>query len=182
MYTDLQFYLPGEWTFYYYKIFPLRRKILKSIFFDIHSKHFWLVFACCFFFLNYSVSLYLTCISFIWNICAYFLCNYWYAAFKYVASLLSSFTCLTFLFSFESFWIDSILPIFFLLFIFLKYYWDFPSGPLVENLPDNAGHMGSILDLGRFHMLQGNSALRSPWTATRKPICSKEDPAQPKIK
>lgn len=36
------------------------------------TKHFWLVFACSLFSFDYSVSLYLTCISFIWNICAYF--------------------------------------------------------------------------------------------------------------
>ena len=29
---------------------------------------------------------------------------------------------------------------------------------MVENLPANAGDMGSILDLGRFHILQSNDA------------------------
>ena len=33
--------------------------------------------------------------------------------------------------------------------------WDFPGGPVVKNLPDNAGDMGSIPSLGRFHMLWG---------------------------
>ena len=33
---------------------------------------------------------------------------------------------------------------------------DFPDGPVVENLPANAGDMGSIPGLGRFHMLRGN--------------------------
>ena len=33
---------------------------------------------------------------------------------------------------------------------------DFPGGPVVKNLPANAGDMGSLPDLGRFHMLQGN--------------------------
>ena len=38
---------------------------------------------------------------------------------------------------------------------------DFPSSPVVENLPVNAGEgqvwdTGSIPGLGRFHMLQGN--------------------------
>ena len=30
---------------------------------------------------------------------------------------------------------------------------DFPGGPMVENLPANEGDAGSILGLGRFHML-----------------------------
>ena len=30
---------------------------------------------------------------------------------------------------------------------------DFPGGPMVENLPANEGDTGSILGLGRFHML-----------------------------
>ena len=33
---------------------------------------------------------------------------------------------------------------------------DFPDGPVVENLPANAGDTGSIPGLGRFHMLRGN--------------------------
>ena len=33
---------------------------------------------------------------------------------------------------------------------------DFPGGPLVKNLPANAGDMGSIPPSGRFHMLQSN--------------------------
>ena len=36
---------------------------------------------------------------------------------------------------------------------------DFPGGPVVKNPPAKAGDMGSIPGLGRFHMLQGNSAL-----------------------
>ena len=32
----------------------------------------------------------------------------------------------------------------------------FPGGSLVKNLPANAGDTGSIPDLGRPHMLQGN--------------------------
>ena len=36
---------------------------------------------------------------------------------------------------------------------------DFPGGPVVKNPPTKAGDMGSIPGLGRFHMLQGNSAL-----------------------
>ena len=30
--------------------------------------------------------------------------------------------------------------------------WDFPGGPLVKNLPANAGDTGSIPGPGRFHM------------------------------
>ena len=33
---------------------------------------------------------------------------------------------------------------------------DFPGGPVVKNLPANAGDMGSIPSLGRFHMLWSN--------------------------
>ena len=33
---------------------------------------------------------------------------------------------------------------------------DFPGGPVIKNLPDNAGDMGSIPGLGRFHMPQSN--------------------------
>ena len=35
---------------------------------------------------------------------------------------------------------------------------DFPGDPVVKNLPASAGDMGSIPDLGRSHMLQGNKA------------------------
>ena len=34
--------------------------------------------------------------------------------------------------------------------------WGFPGGPVVKDLPANAGCTGWIPDLGRFHMLQGN--------------------------
>ena len=34
--------------------------------------------------------------------------------------------------------------------------WDFPGGPVVKNLPVNAGGMGLIPGLGRSHMPQGN--------------------------
>ena len=33
---------------------------------------------------------------------------------------------------------------------------DFPGGPVVKNLPANAGDMGSIPGPKRFHMLQSN--------------------------
>ena len=33
---------------------------------------------------------------------------------------------------------------------------DFPRGPVVKNLPANAGDMGSIPAAGRSHMPQGN--------------------------
>ena len=71
---------------------------------------------------------------------------------------------------------------------------EFPKGqeqglPLragVKNLPSNAGDMGSITGLGRFHMPQGNKAgapqlERCPQAATKDPTCCNEDPAQPKI-
>jgi len=32
---------------------------------------------------------------------------------------------------------------------------DFPGDPVVKNLPCNAGDLGLIPDLGRFHMLWG---------------------------
>ena len=33
---------------------------------------------------------------------------------------------------------------------------DFPGDPVVKTLPANAGHTGSVPDLGRFHMPHGN--------------------------
>ena len=33
---------------------------------------------------------------------------------------------------------------------------DFPGGPVVKNLPTNAGDSGSVSGPGRFHVLQGN--------------------------
>ena len=36
---------------------------------------------------------------------------------------------------------------------------DFPGGPVIKNPSANVGDMGSIPDLERFHMLQGNQAL-----------------------
>ena len=40
-----------------------------------------------------------------------------------------------------------------------KQEWDFPGGPVVRNLPANAGDMGSIPALGRLHKPWGNKAL-----------------------
>ena len=37
-----------------------------------------------------------------------------------------------------------------------KYWWDFPGGAVVKNLPANAGDTGSIPGLGRSHMPQNN--------------------------
>ena len=34
--------------------------------------------------------------------------------------------------------------------------WDFPCGPVVKNLPANAGNTSSIPGPGRFHVSQGN--------------------------
>ena len=39
---------------------------------------------------------------------------------------------------------------------FLKMEWDFPGGLVVKNTLANAGDIGSIPGLGRFHVLQGN--------------------------
>ena len=36
--------------------------------------------------------------------------------------------------------------------------WDFPGGPVVKNLPANAGDTGLIPDLGRSHMPRSNQA------------------------
>ena len=67
---------------------------------------------------------------------------------------------------------------------------------MVKNLPANAGDTGSIPGPGRFHMPRRNETcvpqLLSPRAHAlqqekpvhhnkRKPVCSKEDPAQPKI-
>ena len=46
-------------------------------------------------------------------------------------------------------------PTFYLL---RKKNWGFPGGLVVKNPPANAGDMGSIPDLERSHMLQGNLA------------------------
>ena len=85
-----------------------------------------------------------------------------------------------------------------------KTYWDFPGGPLVKNLPANAGHTGCIPSLERLDMPWDNYAhelpLLSPLAVTtrscnkrshgkkklidhnkRKPEHSNEDAAQPKI-
>ena len=35
---------------------------------------------------------------------------------------------------------------------------DFPGAPVVKSRPNNAGDMGSIPGLGRFHMLRGSWA------------------------
>ena len=40
--------------------------------------------------------------------------------------------------------------------ILLKREWGVPCGPVVKNLPANAGDMGSIPGLGRSHMLRSN--------------------------
>ena len=84
----------------------------------------------------------------------------------------------------------------------------FLGGPVVKSLPCSAGDTGSILDLGRSHMLQSSQAsvpqllalraemreaatMRSLHTATRaqpptlcnqrKPACGSKGPVPPKI-
>ena len=42
---------------------------------------------------------------------------------------------------------------------------DFPGGPVVKNLPANAGDMGSISALRRFHVLRGEKA------CGQQPLC-----------
>ena len=53
-----------------------------------------------------------------------------------------------------------------------KSLWDFPGGTVAKNLPANLGDTGSILGLGRFHMLLCNGAckprLLSPCSSTRE--------------
>ena len=41
-------------------------------------------------------------------------------------------------------------------FVEIKKFWGFPGGAVVENLPANAGDMGSIPGLGRSHMPRSN--------------------------
>ena len=48
------------------------------------------------------------------------------------------------------FYVDTILK------FSTKKFQDFPGGPVVKNLPADAGDMGSILSLGGSHMLRGN--------------------------
>ena len=65
---------------------------------------------------------------------------------------------------------------------------DSPGGPVVENLPANAGNTGLIpFHEIRSHMPQGNwspcaSLESSPHTAARSPVCYSKDPAQLKKK
>ena len=40
--------------------------------------------------------------------------------------------------------------------VFKKYWEDFPGGPVVTNMPANAGDTGSIPGWGSFHMIQSN--------------------------
>ena len=51
---------------------------------------------------------------------------------------------------------------------------DFPGGPAVKNPPANAGKLGLISGLGRFHMLWGNwdrvPRLLSPQAASTEPV------------
>ena len=44
--------------------------------------------------------------------------------------------------------------------VFKRIYWDFLGGPVV-NLPANAGDMGSIPALGRFHMPGATKPVRT---------------------
>ena len=53
---------------------------------------------------------------------------------------------------------------------------DLPSGPVVKNLPANAGNTGWIPGLGRFHMLLSNSSQYA--FAPRAPALQKQKPPQ----
>ena len=46
--------------------------------------------------------------------------------------------------------------------------WDVPGGPIVKNLPSNAGDVGSIPGWGTRSCMR---QLRSPHAATKKPTC-----------
>ena len=62
--------------------------------------------------------------------------------------------------------------------------WAFPGSSVVKNPPANAGDIGSVLSLGRSHMLRSNKAcvlrllsklvLESPGAATTEPRCCTE--------
>ena len=58
---------------------------------------------------------------------------------------------------------------------------EFPGSPVIENLPANAGFMGSIPGLGRFHMAQSNQA-QAPrlleFEHLEPMLCKKREPAQ----
>ena len=69
--------------------------------------------------------------------------------------------------------------------------WDVPGGPVVKNLPANAGDTGSVSSGGRSHVQQGNSlstTTTEPMLRNKRCHCSKkpercnEDPEQPKIR
>ena len=53
--------------------------------------------------------------------------------------------------------------------------WDFPGGPVVKNLPPNAGDIGSIP--GRGTKIPHATEHLSPGTATREPACHNEKSA-----
>ena len=56
---------------------------------------------------------------------------------------------------------------------------DFPGGPVVRNLPANAGDRGSIPSAGRFHMLQGNKARVLPTMEPERPRAHESQPLKP---
>ena len=49
--------------------------------------------------------------------------------------------------------------------------WDFPGGPVVKNLPSDAGDMGSIP--GRGTTIPHATGQLSPCTTTTEPVCHK---------
>ena len=67
-------------------------------------------------------------------------------------------------------------------------YWDFPGGPVVKNLPFNAGEVGSIPGrgtkiphVGQLSPRATNYRAHTPWslhtTSREKPMRLNEDPA-----
>ena len=53
---------------------------------------------------------------------------------------------------------------------------DLPGGPGVKNPPANAGDPGSILGLGRLHMLWGNLSPCATTTGEKPVHCTREQP------
>ena len=52
---------------------------------------------------------------------------------------------------------------------------DFPGDPVVKTLPANAGHRGSVPDLGRLHMPHGNEACAPQLLSLRSTACALQE-------
>ena len=53
--------------------------------------------------------------------------------------------------------------------LYKEVWWDFPGGVVNKNLPANAGDMGSVPGLGRFHMLWKPTELLNPHSRACEP-------------